>query len=106
MQHGRPCIRLKNRFFGIIHSTFLLIIVTAFRTADDNYPREPLRASQLIIVIADNWNDIHAKLYAIEKRKGSWHLQFSFAVVVGERGMAMGEGMGDIKITDAPQKKE
>jgi L,D-peptidoglycan transpeptidase YkuD (ErfK/YbiS/YcfS/YnhG family) len=106
MQHGRPCIKMKSRFFGIIQRTFLLIIVIAFRTADGKYPRESLPASQVIIVVTNNWNDIHAKLYAFEKRKGTWHLQFSFAAVVGERGMAMGEGMGHITITDAPQKKE
>jgi L,D-peptidoglycan transpeptidase YkuD (ErfK/YbiS/YcfS/YnhG family) len=106
MQHGGPCIKMKNYLFGIVQSVFLLIIVTAFRTAGVKYPREPLPASQLVIVITNNWNDIHAKLYAFEQRKGTWHLQFSFAVVVGERGMAMGEGMRDISITDAPQKKE
>jgi L,D-peptidoglycan transpeptidase YkuD (ErfK/YbiS/YcfS/YnhG family) len=106
MQNGRPCIKLKNCFPGILQKAFLLIIVTAFRTGDIKNPGKPLPAGQLIIVVAKDWNDIHAKLYAFEKRNNVWHLQFSFAAVVGERGMAMGEGVAEISITDAPQKRE
>jgi D-alanyl-D-alanine dipeptidase len=97
---------MKNCFTEIVQRAFLLIIVTAFNTGDGKYLREPLPASQLIIVVAKDWNDIHAKLYAFEKRKTVWHLQFSFGAVIGERGMAMGEGIAKISITGAPQKRE
>ena len=106
MQRGRPCIKMKSRLPGNIQKAFLLIILTAFSTGEGNYPRESLPASQLIVVVAKDWNDIHAKLYAFEKRKTAWHLQFSFAAVIGERGMAMGEGVAEIAVTDAPQKRE
>jgi L,D-peptidoglycan transpeptidase YkuD (ErfK/YbiS/YcfS/YnhG family) len=106
MQPGSPFINMKIIFSRIFLNTCILIFVIAFRAADRTGPPKLLPAKQLIIVVTDNWNDIHARLYAFEKRKGSWHLQFSFAAVVGERGMGLGEGMEDISIIDAPQKKE
>ena len=67
---------------------------------------KPLPSDQLIIVVAKNWDTVGAQLYTFEKKKGSWQPQFSFPVVLGQKGMAMGEGMRDIQVPDAPQKKE
>jgi L,D-peptidoglycan transpeptidase YkuD (ErfK/YbiS/YcfS/YnhG family) len=89
----------------------LLVAVTpgffyeGMATANNRFAQS-LPCQQLIIVVAKNWNTVGARLYAFEKQKGNWGLQFSFPVVVGQNGMAMGEGMRTIKLPDAPQKKE
>jgi L,D-peptidoglycan transpeptidase YkuD (ErfK/YbiS/YcfS/YnhG family) len=97
---------MKKNLFRIFMTVCMMIILVAANSTNSKYTHGPLRSGQLIIVVTDNWNDVHAKLYAFEKRNGEWQLQFSFAAVVGERGMAMGEGIQNITITGAPQKKE
>ena len=57
-------------------------------------------------MVADNWNSIAARLYGFEKKKGVWHLEFSFPAVLGQNGMALGEGELPIRIPESPQKKE
>ena len=97
---------MKNVFSRIFLIFSSLIILIPVRGGDGKYSPAPLTSEQLIIVVSDNWNDIRARLYAFEKQGGEWHMRFSFPAVVGEQGMAMGEGIEGITITGALQKKE
>lgn len=106
MHPGRSSINMKKLFFWIFLPACSLIIFSRFRSSVNINVHNPLAAEQLIIVVTRNWSDIHAKLFAFEKRNGEWQLEFSFAAVVGEGGMAIGDGMQDISINGAPQKKE
>jgi L,D-peptidoglycan transpeptidase YkuD (ErfK/YbiS/YcfS/YnhG family) len=60
-------------------------------------PEDSLKSEQLIIVLTDNWNNIRAKLYCLEKKEGKWVTQFSFPVVIGEKGMTADKSEGDLK---------
>jgi L,D-peptidoglycan transpeptidase YkuD (ErfK/YbiS/YcfS/YnhG family) len=60
-------------------------------------PKDSLKSEQLIIVLTDNRNSIRAKLYCVEKKDGKWVTQFSFPVVVGEKGMTPDKSEGDLK---------
>jgi D-alanyl-D-alanine dipeptidase len=84
----------------------MLVILITKVTVNCAYHPEPLRAEQLIIVTTDHWDSIHAQLFAFEKRKGEWKLEFSFGAVVGKKGMAIGNGIRKISVIGAPSKKE
>jgi L,D-peptidoglycan transpeptidase YkuD (ErfK/YbiS/YcfS/YnhG family) len=95
---------------------FLILInlVTFFSTAPaGKYPMGSiadeisiLQTGQLLIVITAGWDSVQGTLYAFEKEKGKWKLQFSNAVVVGSKGMAIGDGAVKLSIDSAPVKKE
>jgi L,D-peptidoglycan transpeptidase YkuD (ErfK/YbiS/YcfS/YnhG family) len=59
--------------------------------------KDSLKSEQLIIVLTDNLNSIRAKVYCVEKKDGKWVTQFSFPVVVGEKGMTPDKSEGDLK---------
>ena len=61
------------------------------------FPEDSLKSEQLIIVLTDNRNSIRAKLFCVEKKEGKWVTQFSFPVVVGEKGMTPDKSEGDLK---------
>jgi L,D-peptidoglycan transpeptidase YkuD (ErfK/YbiS/YcfS/YnhG family) len=60
-------------------------------------PGDSLKSGQLIIVLTDNRDSIRAKLYCVEKKDGKWVTEFSFPVVVGEKGMTPHKSEGDLK---------
>ena len=92
---------IPSRIFLTLAAIFLTV-----RSIRSEYPVGSMTAKQLVVVVTDNWDGVSAKLFGFEKRKGTWQLQFSFAAVVGEKGMALGEGIQNITINGAPQKKE
>ena len=81
------------------------LFIQGMTTGNKRFSRD-LPCEQLIIVVAKNWNTVGAQLYAFEKQKGNWRRRFSFPVVVGQNGMAIGEGIRKMKLPDAPQKNE
>jgi L,D-peptidoglycan transpeptidase YkuD (ErfK/YbiS/YcfS/YnhG family) len=94
----------------IVLQGFLIIIVIGLfvhgrRQANSRF-FQALPAEQVIIVVSQHWDTPGAQLYAFEKQKDSWQPQFSFPVVLGQKGMAMGKGMIEIQVSDAPGKKE
>jgi L,D-peptidoglycan transpeptidase YkuD (ErfK/YbiS/YcfS/YnhG family) len=97
---------MKKNFFRNVLIIGILGLFAQGRPVVHGHIAHPLPSTQLIVVVAKDWNTVGARLYAFEKQKGSWQLRFSFPAVVGQKGMAMGEGMLSIKIPDAPQKIE
>jgi L,D-peptidoglycan transpeptidase YkuD (ErfK/YbiS/YcfS/YnhG family) len=95
--------KIVSRIFLIAVTLGVFIPV---RTGANRRAAKPLPSEQLIIVVSKNWDTLVAQLYAFEKKKESWQLQFSFPVVLGQKGMAMGEGMREVQVAGAPQKKE
>jgi len=69
-------------------------------------PADSLHSSQIIIVLANNWDSVQATLYAYEKQYGRWVLKFTHPVVVGAKGLGVGDGVTAINIPNAPVKKE
>ncbi|MFI5139307.1 MAG: L,D-transpeptidase [Sphingobacteriales bacterium] len=65
-----------------------------------------LHTEQLIVVLTPGWDTLQGRLYAFKKLKGKWKLQFTNAVVVGSKGLGIGDGVIPLAIKDAPVKKE
>jgi L,D-peptidoglycan transpeptidase YkuD (ErfK/YbiS/YcfS/YnhG family) len=106
MKHGFPKVEVKNINSRIFLIGFALFLTVQGRSAVYRHPPDSLHAEQLIIVVTDNWTGVAARLFCFEKQWGKWQLQFSFPAVVGQNGMATGEGIRSIVIPEAPQKKE
>ena len=68
--------------------------------------KDSLPARQLIVVIADGWNNLQGSLYAYNKAGSKWILQFSNPIVLGEKGLGLGDGLVQIVIDNVPVKKE
>jgi L,D-peptidoglycan transpeptidase YkuD (ErfK/YbiS/YcfS/YnhG family) len=97
---------MKNS--GLLIAATLLFAAAAGKCAD--LPALPdtnvLHAQQVLLVITPDWGSLQGRLYGFEKRAGQWVMQFSNAVVLGSKGLGIGEGMVPMTIADAPVKKE
>jgi len=67
---------------------------------------DSLKANQLLVVVTDDWKSNRGTLYAFKKHKRKWVLLFSNAVVVGSKGLGIGDGLIPLSIDSAPEKKE
>ena len=67
---------------------------------------DSLNSKQLLVVVTDDWGSLHGTLYTYEKQKGNWVLQFSNPIVVGSKGLGIGDGLVPLSIDGAPIKKE
>jgi D-alanyl-D-alanine dipeptidase len=94
---------------------FVLIIVvqlfaiTGWAQTTHKHSRKPaksLPAQQLMVVLTTGWDNLQGRLYAFNKHRGKWVLQFSNAVVVGGKGLGVGDGIVPLTNDDAPVKKE
>jgi len=65
-----------------------------------------LPGKQLLVVVADGWDNLQGTLYGFKKRHHKWVLQFRNPVVMGSKGLGMGDGMIPIVIDNVPIKKE
>ena len=64
-----------------------------------------LKCRQLLVVINNGWDSVQGHLYAFKKERGKWRLQFSNPIVLGGKGLAIGDGL--IKLnTQGPIKHE
>jgi hypothetical protein len=68
--------------------------------------KDSLPAQQLLLVVADGWNNLQGRLYAYNKTGDKWIFQFSNPVVLGEKGLGLGHGLIPLLIDSAPIKKE
>jgi len=70
--------------------------------------RQNLPSKQLMVVLTNNWDALQGRLYAFKKQRGKWVLQFSNKVVVGSKGLGLGDGIIPLTSTidGAPVKHE
>ena len=96
------------RFFVIL--MILYAASTAVTSANNSFTHHPkkttLPAKQLLVVVTDGWDRLKGRLYGFEQEHNKWVLQFSNAVVIGSKGMGLGDGMVQLSINGAPVKKE
>jgi len=91
---------------------FILVLsyhidVFAFWNSPANIPNDDsLHARQLLVVITEDWDNYKGTLYAYKKQNQKWILQFSNPVVIGKKGIGMGDGIFPLSIDNAPVKKE
>jgi D-alanyl-D-alanine dipeptidase len=71
-----------------------------------NTVKTDLQNRQLLVVVSGGWDSLQGRIYCFEKRKAKWILKFSNPVVLGSKGLGMGEGMVTMFIDGAPVKKE
>src|ERR1700733_3669672 len=67
---------------------------------------QSLPGKQLMVVLTTGWDNLQGRLYAFNEYHGKWVLQFSNAVVVGSKGLGVGDGIVPLALNGAPVKKE
>jgi D-alanyl-D-alanine dipeptidase len=59
-----------------------------------------------MVVVTDGWSNLQGTIYCFEKHHEKWVLKFNNAIVVGGKGMGIGDGLVPLSISYAPIKKE
>ncbi len=77
----------------LLFSIFVLVFTIIF--ARRLYAQRPSAqmigmSGQLIVVVTDSWDAITGKAYAFERSELHWTQRFSFSVVIGANGFALG----------------
>lgn len=67
------------------------------------YPAIPATVQQLILVLADNWDNFRARVYLCDQIFGTWRVNQSFPAVCGQNGMAWGLGLYPASLALQPQ---
>ena len=96
------------RFFVVLMILYATsTAVTSANTSFIHHPKKTtLPAKQLLVVVTDGWDNLKGRLYGFEKKHNKWVLQFSNAVVIGSKGMGLGDGVVQLSIDGVPVKKE
>jgi D-alanyl-D-alanine dipeptidase len=81
--------------------TWSMPIGRSLRTSGDSLPPQ-----ELLVVLTDDWTALSGTLYAFKKVNGAWEQEFSNPVVVGSKGLGLGEGLERLSIDNAPVKQE
>ena len=69
--------------------------------------RRPLHGHyQLMVVLTNGWDELQGNIYCFNLERGKWRLKFTNQVVVGGKGMGLGDGIITLKSPGAPVKKE
>lgn len=63
-------------------------------------------STQAIVVLTNGWDSLQGTLYAYEKKRSKWVLQFKHTIVTGSKGLGIGDGLVPLNINGAPLKKE
>jgi len=110
------CSQKTSLFCGMKRSSLLFFIIVLFsfsatvpawsKPTHAAMNADSLHTQQLLVVVTDGWNSLQGTLYGFKKHKGEWILQFSNAVVVGSKGLGVGDGLVQLSIDTAPIKKE
>jgi zinc D-Ala-D-Ala dipeptidase len=84
-----------------------LLLVTCFLCITAMAQPNILPASkQLMVVITGGWSNLQGSIYVFDKQDGKWVFKFSNPIVVGGKGLGVGEGLIPLSIENAPVKKE
>lgn len=85
----------------------LCIILATFINAKTMAQVNPLSTSQqLMVVVTNNWDNLQGTIYVFDKVENKWVLNFSNPIVVGGKGLGVGDGLVPFKIDGAPLKKK
>jgi hypothetical protein len=89
----------------------LLILLFAGNAGAVTKPKAPShshlpKSIQLLVVTTDGWDNVQGHLYAFKKIRHRWVLQFNNPIVVGGRGLALGDGIEKLPVTGGPVKHE
>lgn len=59
-----------------------------------------------MVVVSNGWDNLQGKLYAFNRIHGHWVLKFSNAIVLGSKGLGVGDGIEPFTLPGAPIKHE
>jgi len=62
--------------------------------------------TELLVVVNKGWDDLQGTLYAFKKQHNRWVLQFSNPIVLGSKGLGLGDGVMPLSLPGAPVKHE
>ena len=68
--------------------------------------KDSLKSEQLMVVLTNGWDSLQGNIYCFEKSHGKWVFKFSNRVVVGSKGMGIGDGVVQVQLDNAPIKQE
>jgi D-alanyl-D-alanine dipeptidase len=92
---------------------FLVAVITALpvlanRSNDslESSRRQLAHSNQLLVVVNNGWDNLQATLYAFNRVGNQWVLAFSNPVVLGKKGLGMGDGLIRLSVKSAPVKHE
>ncbi|HEY4327694.1 MAG TPA: L,D-transpeptidase family protein [Mucilaginibacter sp.] len=84
----------------------IIILICLFTCTAFAQPSPLPPSRQLMVVVTDGWNNLQGTIYVFEKDTNKWILKFSNAIVIGSKGLGVGDGIIPISIENAPIKKE
>ena len=84
----------------------LLTAASATIASSSKKATDTLKSRQLLVVVTNDWNSVGGTLYCFEKHGGKWVKQFSNLIVVGSKGLGVGEGTIPFNLPGAPVKHE
>jgi len=90
------------RFVFLIAMCFALKGHGQSRTSTEN---RVLKSDQMLVVVNNDWDSLRGKLYAFKRAHGKWQLQFSNAIVLGSKGLGIGDGLVKLNMA-GPVKHE
>jgi len=96
----------KALFYFLVFEIFIQVTALSARGQAIPTNRQNLPSKQIMVVLTDNWDDLHGRLYAFKKQNSKWVLQFSNAVVVGSKGLGLGDGVIPLTSNGVPIKHE
>lgn len=100
---------VKTLYLGMNLRRYALLILMltgrAFAFAAGSPPAD-LPGGQLIVVVADGWNTLKATMYVYKRSGHKWKLKFSNPVVLGAKGLGIGDGLIKSDISGGPIKHE
>ena len=104
------CTNMKSSTIGLL-AIFLISQIPAqgkagTHPADDAKPKPVLTNTELLVVVNKGWDDLQGTLYAFKKQHHRWVLQFSNPIVLGSKGLGLGDGLIQLPLTGAPVKHE
>ena len=96
---------MKISFISLVTVTLALALplVTPANTLAKPGPLRGHR--QLMVVLNGGWDKLQGKLYCYNLQGGRWRLKFTNQIVVGSKGMGIGDGIIKMTIPGAPCKK-
>lgn len=83
----------------------LMLLSAPMAFAGEKQPVD-LPAKQLIVVVADGWNTLRATMYVYKRHGHRWKLKFSNPVVLGAKGLGIGDGLIKPDLSGGPVKHE
>ncbi len=97
---------MKHFFTRVLLLAFVMVFTLVNYSRAAKPPKnKSLKCRQLFVVVNNGWDSVQGKLYAFKKEHGKWRLQFSTAIVLGSKGLAIGDGLIKLPI-QGPVKHE